>query len=130
MDSPRMTSGFSLHTGNRRDTEALTLRMGPFRNMLRPRFPAVIPGVMNAKAEAGSSSRDVSGLPRVRPRTARLTRLGRSQGVPSALPNPGASEPEYTVNGVPLLSNPMVEMFQPPAKARTQRLAEAGDGVS
>ena len=130
MDSPRMVSGFSFHTGNRRDTDALTLRMAPFRNTLRPRFPAVIPGMMYARAEAGSNCLDVSGLPMVRPRTARLTSMGRSQGVPSALPYPGASEPEYTENGVPLLSNPMVEIFQPPARARTQRLAEASEGVS
>src|ERR1035441_5626748 len=104
--------------------------MAPFRNTLRPRFPAVIPGMMYARAEAGSNCLDVSGLPMVRPRTARLTSMGRSQGVPSALPYPGASEPEYTENGVPLLSNPMVEIFQPPARARTQRLAEASEGVS
>ena len=81
MDSARMVSGFSRHTGNRRDNEALTLRMDPFRNTLRPRFPAVLPGWTKAKAEAGSSSLEVSGLPIVRPRTPRASRSGRSRGV-------------------------------------------------
>ena len=92
-DSARMVSGFSLHTRKRRDIEALTLRMGPFRNVLRPRFPEIVPGVMYAKAEAGSNAWLCPGCRWCGPGRRGRPGWAGPYRVPSTLPYPGASEP-------------------------------------
>jgi len=87
-----MVNGFSFHTGNCRDTEALTLRMGPFET----RCAEASRGHSRRDEREGGFRQQQPGRVGVANRAAqdgKSTQVGRSQGVPSTLPNPGESEP-------------------------------------
>src|SRR5205809_45928 len=53
-----------------------------------------------------------------RPRIVGSRILGRSPLLPSTFPNPGPSDPEFTVNGSPLLARNTPEIRHPPATRR------------